>query len=235
MRDTRLPREYFDQVLARLARETASMEKLMAEIGPVASNNRQPFYFLYLSLTETAHALYSRGDDPAAMVPCVRRMADLLVNFDKQSQYMRILETLTLAVLLDLDDDVFQTLADTYDRLRLRDYLSDFLLQSRVPGIDYTKTDFFSKKMGTLVKLRGVIEADPAEQPVLMKAYLSRWYSSSSGEPFYGSHNKPERLLYHGYWSMEAGAVAKVLGFDDRILRDRNYYPYDLVHYRPVQ
>ena len=37
---------------------------------------------------------------------------------------------------------------------------------------------------------------------------------------------------YCGYWSFEAGAIVKLLGIDDTILKDMKYYPYDLVHYK---
>jgi len=231
VRDTRATQDYFDRLLPKVARDIAEAEQRLAEYGPVGPGNRISYFGVYRAQQHMAYALYSRGDDPAAMIPAVRQMAGLLPYFSKWSQYIHILETLNLAVLLDLDSGVFEALAETYDRLRLRDYLSDFLLQSRVAGIDYTKSTFFTT--GKLRKLQGVIEADPAEQPVLMKAYLSRWYSGSSGAAFYGAHKKLDRLIYYGYWSMEAGAVAKVLGFDDRILRGRNYYPYDLVHFRP--
>ncbi|MDD7379168.1 MAG: DUF1911 domain-containing protein [Lachnospiraceae bacterium] len=37
---------------------------------------------------------------------------------------------------------------------------------------------------------------------------------------------------YYGYWSFEAGAIAKILNLDDSSLKDVPYYPYDLVHYK---
>ena len=38
--------------------------------------------------------------------------------------------------------------------------------------------------------------------------------------------------LYYGYWSFEAGAIAKILNLDDSNLKNVPYYPYDLVHYK---
>lgn len=38
--------------------------------------------------------------------------------------------------------------------------------------------------------------------------------------------------IYYGYWSFEAGAIAKILNIDDDSIKNISYYPYDLVHYR---
>ena len=45
------------------------------------------------------------------------------------------------------------------------------------------------------------------------------------------SHKSSENV-YYGYWSFEAGAIAKILNLDDSSLKDVPYYPYDLVHYK---
>ena len=48
---------------------------------------------------------------------------------------------------------------------------------------------------------------------------------------WYDIHKAKEKL-YYGYWSFEAGAIAKILNLDDSNLKDVPYYPYDLVHYK---
>ena len=65
----------------------------------------------------------------------------------------------------------------------------------------------------------------------LLKDYLEKkWYKIHKECSWYDIHKKsPE--LYAGYWSFEAGAVAKILGVDDSSLKDEQYYPYDLVHF----
>ena len=46
--------------------------------------------------------------------------------------------------------------------------------------------------------------------------------------------HKSDRDLYYGYWSFDAGAIAKILELDDTALKDVSYYPYDLVHYKKI-
>ena len=58
---------------------------------------------------------------------------------------------------------------------------------------------------------------------------MEEWYNKDC--EVYESH-KSVQSLYYGYWSFEAGAVAKILRLNDSKLKGVPYYPYDLVHYR---
>ena len=57
------------------------------------------------------------------------------------------------------------------------------------------------------------------------------WYVGHKNMGWYDIHKAKEKL-YYGYWSFEAGAIAKILNLDDSNLKDVQYYPYDLVHYK---
>lgn len=64
----------------------------------------------------------------------------------------------------------------------------------------------------------------------LLKKYLNNdWYNEDCG--CYEAH-KSKQNIYYGYWSFEAGAIAKILKINDTQLRDTQYYPYDMVHYK---
>ena len=65
-----------------------------------------------------------------------------------------------------------------------------------------------------------------------LKEYLEKyWYVGHKNMGWYDIHKAKEKL-YYGYWSFEAGAIAKILNLDDSNLKDMPYYPYDLVHYK---
>ena len=64
----------------------------------------------------------------------------------------------------------------------------------------------------------------------LLEKYLKEdWYNKEY--ECYEAH-KSDQNIYYGYWSFEAGAIAKILNLDDSNLKDVPYYPYDLVHYK---
>ena len=65
-----------------------------------------------------------------------------------------------------------------------------------------------------------------------LKEYLlEKWYEIHRECAWYDSH-KSNKNVYYGYWSFEAGAIAKILNLNDSSLKDVPYYPYDLVHYK---
>ena len=65
-----------------------------------------------------------------------------------------------------------------------------------------------------------------------LKEYLEKyWYVGHKNMGWYDIHKAKEKL-YYGYWSFEAGAIAKILNLDDSNLKNVPYYPYDLVHYK---
>ena len=73
---------------------------------------------------------------------------------------------------------------------------------------------------------------DDANASYRINEYIvDKWYKLHKECAWYDSH-KNNKNLYTGYWSFEAGAVAKILGIDDSSLKDVKYYPYDLVHYQ---
>ncbi len=83
----------------------------------------------------------------------------------------------------------------------------------------------FPDAFSTLQKV--VYEENKVE---LLKKYLiSEWYTEDCG--CYGAHESKQNI-YYGYWSFEAGAIAKILNIDDNSIKNISYYPYDLVHYR---
>jgi len=63
------------------------------------------------------------------------------------------------------------------------------------------------------------------------KYIVEQWYVGHSDCGWYNSHLSKQKI-YSGYWCFEGGAIAKVLGLDDSRLKNQQYYPYDLVHYK---
>ena len=78
--------------------------------------------------------------------------------------------------------------------------------------------------------MKALVEEKKTDKPRLLAKYLKEnWYNEKCD--CYEVH-KSSQNIYYGYWSFEAGAIAKILNFDDSNLKDMPYYPYDLVHYK---
>lgn len=80
--------------------------------------------------------------------------------------------------------------------------------------------------------LKKILDNDEIIACEALKEYLQeKWYEIHRECAWYDSH-KSSKNVYYGYWSFEAGAIAKILNLDDSSLKDVPYYPYDLVHYK---
>ena len=87
-------------------------------------------------------------------------------------------------------------------------------------------------------KLIKVFNAAPEQRPALMLQYLESWYEASRREPYYNQHPQTdidEGFTYYGYWSWEAAAVTWLLGIDDALYREHEFYPKDLVDFARSQ
>ena len=80
--------------------------------------------------------------------------------------------------------------------------------------------------------LKVILNNEESEDCRLLKEYLQeKWYDIHKECAWYDSH-KSSKNIYCGYWSFEAGAIAKILKLDDNSLGNVSYYPYELVHYK---
>lgn len=171
-------------------------------------------------------ARYSKGDELALLEQEYLSLVEEWEEIYEPDYYNKNLQMISLAVLFELDTTFVKRIKRMVEKSGINDWLFAFLLN----WLDDEKTEndkalLFPDTFSTLRK--AVFEENKAE---LLKKYLSNdWYNEDCG--CYEAH-KSKQNIYYGYWSFEAGAMAKILNIDDDILRNQPYYPYDLVHYK---
>lgn len=74
------------------------------------------------------------------------------------------------------------------------------------------------------------IDAEPAQQLILMNKFMDEWYPACIKHGFHETHEITNNFGYGGYWCFEAALVVKVFNMDDSGFRDHKYYPSALVH-----
>ena len=87
-------------------------------------------------------------------------------------------------------------------------------------------------------KLIKVFNTAPEQRSALILQYLESWYEASRREPYHDQHPQTDLrsgVSYYGYWSWEAAAVTWLLGMDDALYRDHEFYPKDLVDFARSQ
>ena len=167
---------------------------------------------------------YSRGDDLAPMKDEYTEVFKEWLPLFSTESYNELLRMISLGILFGIDDELLDKASELTAQAEFKDWLIVFLLQERKDCEKISTDKLKFKKRFERIKL--FIEEKNMDD---FKLYLSKWYRADCG--YYGAHKSTEKL-YCGYWSFEAGAVAKILGIDDEQIKDAKYYPYDLVHFK---
>jgi hypothetical protein len=170
-------------------------------------------------------ARYSRGDEVSILEEEYLKLLSDWEEVWEPEYYNKNLKMISLAVLFNIDTVRAKKIKDMLEKSNIQDWLLYYLLHSLNSEIKVeNKNLIFPNDFTTLQKV--VFEEGKIE---LLKRYLTKeWYNEDCG--CYEAH-KSKQNIYYGYWSFEAGAIAKILGLDDSQLKGIQYYPYDLVHY----
>ena len=169
---------------------------------------------------------YSKGDELTLLE---EEYLDLLAEWEEVLEpeyYNKNLKMISLGILFQVDRAFVKKVKNMLKKSNINDWLYNFLLDS-LDGeqIEVSKERLFPNTFTTLQRV--VYEENKIE---LLKKYLNNdWYNEDCG--CYEAH-KSKQNIYYGYWSFEAGAIAKILKINDTQLRDTQYYPYDMVHYK---
>lgn len=145
------------------------------------------------------------------------------ISFD---DYILMLWMLSLAILLDIDDENFEKIVKVLDTNKQEDYIFDVLIAHKFKNRKINQNELYPKAFEFLKEL---FETRDIQS---LKEYLDKnWYKKFTSTYWY-DNDKNKNEVFFGYWSFESGALVKILGLDDSILKDQQYYPYDLVHWK---
>lgn len=171
-------------------------------------------------------AKYSRGDELSLLDDEYTNLLKSWKEVWEPDNYNKNLKMISLGVLFGGETAVAKEIRELLDGAKISDWLLRFLLDSWIgdesegAGLEL----LFPKDFSVLQRV--VWSENKTE---VLKEYLSGWYREDCG--CYEAH-KSRQNIYYGYWSFEAGAVAKILKLDDTGMEHTLYYPYDLVHYK---
>ncbi len=170
-------------------------------------------------------AKYSKGDELSTLEEEYLKLIDDWEEVWEPEYYNKNLIMISLAVLFKMDSMCAKKIKRMLEKSDIHDWLFDYLLNS-MDGEQMVESRelLFSTPFSTLQNV--VFEENKID---LLKKYLFKeWYNEDCG--CYEAH-KSKQNIYYGYWSFEAGAIAKILDLEDNCLNNALYYPYDLVHF----
>ena len=157
----------------------------------------------------------------------IKYVESLQLSWHGNSGYLQMIWALSIGILLEIDEEIFDQLVSLVKKDDPEDYLIDYLIQSRHPEWKIRLNYNFPKPYGFT---RKIIEEEDSEQALkLLKEYVTKkWYPGHRDTGWYDLH-KENIDNYYGYWSFESGALCKLKRLDYKQLEGLPYFPYDLV------
>ena len=157
----------------------------------------------------------------------IKYVKSLQLSWLGNSGYEQMVWALSIGILLDIEEDMFNQLVNLVKKDDPKDYLIDYLIQYRRPEWKIRLNYNFPKPYGFT---RKIIEEEDSEQALkLLKEYVTKkWYPGHRDTGWYDLH-KENIDNYYGYWSFESGALCKLKRLDYKQLEGLPYFPYDLV------
>ena len=151
----------------------------------------------------------------------------LLPVWHSNSGYLQMVWALSIGILLEIDEEIFEQLVDLVKKDDSEDYLIDYLIQYRHPAWKIRINYNFPRPYGFT---RKIIEEENSEQALkLLQEYLTKkWYQGSRDAGWHDLH-KQNVKNHVGYWSFESGAICKIKGLNYKELEEIPYFPYELV------
>ncbi len=148
------------------------------------------------------------------------------------------LDMVGLCVLLDADEQIFESLASIFERKKLKDKranvkdnLMENLLGYKLKNRDINTSHIINNGLPGLRQAIALKDTDKLQAEKVMKEYFDK----ISIMTLYGDMNDPMphtyEKHYRGYWDFKGAAVSKLCGLDDSSYRDSIHYPVDLVEY----
>jgi len=151
------------------------------------------------------------------------------------SAYDEMIWTLSLALLLRIDNYEFKKLVEIIDRDNVKDELFEFIIKgkfsSRISSSDESYEEYFAiptifEKLRLAIKSKSKREAE-----LLIKDFLEKdWYKKHKDAGWHNSH-KSKNNIYFGYWSFESAAITCLMDLDDSDYQGNEFYPRALVDY----
>ncbi len=137
-----------------------------------------------------------------------------------ESNVWSLLEIISLGILADVEKEYFEDLATTIKEKKFQDFVIDYFINSQISDypikekllIDDNKSvNFFAD----ILKTEDKIEA--------LKKLKIYYYTLENLDYEYNTHKFENGRNFYGYWCWEAGALVKIKGLDDSILRNNQF------------
>lgn len=238
MRDRVKNRAFFESSLSFTNESINDFENIMPQVvenqGEESQGAKNGYNALVMYYTKKVNLLYSLGEEVLEVKIVYEKLLGYYAKtWNIEYGYIELIRILSLGALLKIEssNSNLKILENKIRDAGLNDYLVNYLITFIDSDWELNSNDFYFK--GIYEPLKDIInENDKHMSKNMLKKYLeNQWYELHNECAWYNSHDSKQGT-YYGYWAYEAGAIAKILQLEDKELREQQYYPYDLVHFK---
>lgn len=182
-------------------------------------------------IRELMHAQYSYGMDMKEFDRLFDEMLDFVKEINiKDIGYINLLHLISYGILLQKSPDIFEEIVKKLDEEKANDIFLDTILQAY--GLKRTfHSDEYAKENPYKYLVDIIVAADSDNNVCnLLYDYVTTKWLKGHSDLGWGKSVKEKG--FRGLWAYDAAAVAKLFGIDDSALKDVEFYPYDLAHYK---
>ncbi|MFV0382148.1 MAG: PoNe immunity protein domain-containing protein, partial [Breznakia sp.] len=138
----------------------------------------------------------------------------------------KIIDIISLFILFNEQEKAKEIYDTFFNEQEKDDWILNFLMSDDISDLQTIKGKVKFKKFDLPIQ-KLILEGDIEK---VKKHMEKKWYKANNDAGWYDDHKSPYNI-YNGYWAFDIGAIVKKLKLDDSVMKDVDYYPYDLVHY----
>ena len=205
------------------------------EILQEASNDIQGirlcYYDNYATALETFYSGYSLGLSKLELSKYVDIIIENAILSWQGTVYGTIETIMYLSIIFNTNDSVKRKISNLLIENNYKDkYLYTLASYIDIEFVDTTNKVMFPKETNLLLDIIEVAKDNKELSIIRLKKYLDKNWINMQKEGIITNRDHLSKNNYRGYWSLEAVALVKMLDLDDSILKEHEYYPYDLIH-----
>ena len=193
------------------------------------------YYGIFLFGFKTFYAGYSLGMDIEEIKPIGE---GLLYGLYKNCKWDRFsFEDTRAALIFIIILNIKTEYVEKFIKLIRKDNFKDRYIDHLINYIDEkeeikAKEILFKKREKTVMEVVDLAKEGKKEEATkLLKKYVEKQWINMLDDQTVIKKNSHLKDYYVGYWCIEAAALVKMYNLDDEILKECDYYPYELAHF----
>ena len=247
MRDKIKDKEYFERKykfhLNSYKKEFEELEKEFEELKDKYSYDiiedalSGYYYGIFLSGFKTFYAGYSLGINIENIKPLGEGLLYGLYKRCKWKEHLRF-ENIRAVLIFIIILNIKTEYVGKFIKLIREKGLKDRYIDNLINYIDEreeikSKEILFKKREKTVMEVVDLAKEGKKEEATkLLKKYITKQWLNMQDDQCILDKNAHLRDYYVGYWCIEAAALVKMYNLDDEILKECDYYPYELAHFK---